>query len=85
MVRDLRSRLMSLRIKVLKHREIYRLVVPLLCHYNENSLKIQAWIDECETRSQKYIDKDDDDVLLLEHADEAEVGTLKHTFVMNIS
>jgi len=72
MVRDIRSRLMNLRIKVLKLREIYRLVVPLLCHYNEHSLKIQAWIDECETRSQKYIDKDDDDVLLLEHADEAE-------------
>ena len=73
MIRDLRSRLMKLRLKVLEQREIYRLAVPLLCHYNENSLKIKLWLDEAESRSEAFIDKQSDDITLLEHADDAEV------------
>ena len=75
MVRDLRSRQMKLRLRVLEQREIYRLVVPLLCHYNEHSLKIKPWLDEMEARSQPFIDKLEDDVVLLEHGDDAEVRT----------
>ena len=73
MIRDLRSRQMKLRLRVLEQREIYRLAVPLLCRYNEHSLKIKPWLDEVEARSRTFIDKLDDDIILLEHGDDAEV------------
>lgn len=80
MIRDTRSRLMRLRLRVLEQREVYRLAVPLLCHYSENSLKMKSWLDEGEERSQAYIDMHDNDIVLLQHADEIEVGARFSTF-----
>lgn len=73
MIRDTRSRLMKLRLRVLEQREIYRLAVPLLCRYSENSLKIKSWLDETDKRSQLYLDVHDD-IVLLQHADETDVS-----------
>ena len=70
---------MRLRLKVVEQREIYRLAVPLLCHYCEHSLKIKSWLDETETRSRTYIDKHENDVTLLAHADETDVS-INHNF-----
>ncbi|XP_065058384.1 uncharacterized protein LOC135686136 isoform X1 [Rhopilema esculentum] len=72
MIRDTRSRLMKLRLKAVEQREIFRTVVPLLCHYNENSVKIQPWLDEAESRSSPFLEKYGDDVVLLESADAIE-------------
>ena len=73
MIRDTRSRIMRLRLKVVEHREILRLVVPMLCRYNEYSLKIKPWLDDAELKSQPFIDGYNDDNVLLEHADLIEV------------
>ena len=72
MIRNTRSRLMKLRLKAVEQREIVRTVVPLLCHYNENSVKIQPWLDEAESRSSPFLEKCGDDVVLLESADAIE-------------
>ena len=73
MIRDTRSRIMRLRLKVVEQREILRLVVPLLCRYNEYSLRIKPWLDDAELKSQPFIDGYNDDNVLLEHADLVEV------------
>ena len=73
MIRDTRSRIIKLRLKVVEQREILRLVVPMLCHYNEYSLKIKPWIDDAELKSQPFIDGYNDENVLLEHADLIEV------------
>ena len=72
-IRDTRSRMMRLRLKVVEQHEILRLVVPMVCLYNEDSLKIKKWLQEAELKSKPFINAFNNDKVLLEHADLVEV------------
>lgn len=73
---DARRRFVKFRLKVAEQREKFRIIVPLLCRYNEFSIQIKPWLDEAEIKSEKFIDKYDDDITLLENANEIEVSVL---------
>eukprot|EP00112_Aurelia_sp_Birch-Aquarium-sp1_P012350 Seg2598.4 transcript_id=Seg2598.4/GoldUCD/mRNA.D3Y31 product="Microtubule-actin cross-linking factor 1" protein_id=Seg2598.4/GoldUCD/D3Y31 len=68
MIRDTRSRMMRLRLKVVEQHEILRLVVPMLCLYNEDMLQIKQWLDNAELQSKAFINKFNNDNVLLENA-----------------
>ncbi len=65
--------MIKLRLKVVEQREKFRMLVPLLCSYNEHLLKIRPWLDEAEDKTRIFIDKQDDEISLLENASLIEV------------
>ena len=73
MIRDTRTRMMKLRLKVVEQHEILRLVVPMLCLYNEDSMKIKSWLQDAESKSKPFINALNNERMLVEHAGDIEV------------